>query len=102
AKEWTVHAKASPEDLITRGAPYLKVLALWMLAQLGAIGTFMVHLVLAVVIAVILYANGETVGAGVLAFARRLAGQAGERVGSLGARRTRAGRPAHGRGRHGP
>ena len=90
AKEWTALASASSEDLLTRGAPYLKVLALWMLAQLGAIGTFMVHLVLAVVMAIILYANGETVGAGVLAFARRLAGQAGERVAVLAASAIRA------------
>jgi predicted PurR-regulated permease PerM len=43
-----------------------------------------------VVIAAILYANGETAAAGVLAFTRRLAGQAGERVTVLAASAIRA------------
>ena len=38
------------------------------------------QLLLTVAVSAILYARGETVGTGVLAFARRLAGEAGERV----------------------
>jgi predicted PurR-regulated permease PerM len=90
AKEWAVIASTSSEDLFARAAPYLRDIAPWVLGQLGAIGTLMVHLLLAVSISAILYANGEKVAAGVLAFARRLAGQAGERVTVLAASAIRA------------
>ncbi len=50
----------------------------------------MLHLLLAVTISAILYANGEAVGVGVPAFARRLTGHAGERVALLAANAIRA------------
>src|SRR6266850_3401297 len=90
ANEWAALAAASSEDLFARAAPYLREIGRWVLAELGAIGTLMVQIVLAVSISAILYANGETVAAGVLAFARRLAGQAGERVTVLAASAIRA------------
>ena len=48
------------------------------------------QLLLAMIISIILYVNGETAAAGVLAFARRLAGQQGERVTVLSAQAIRA------------
>ena len=89
-KEWRTLSAASSEDLFARGAPYLRDALPWVLGQLGAIGTLLVHMLLAVVISAILYANGETAAAGVLAFTRRLAGQAGERVTILAASAIRA------------
>jgi len=90
AKEWAVLAALPSEDLVARAAPYLKAIAGWVLYELGAIGTLMVHILLAVSISAILYANGEAAAAGVLAFTRRLAGQAGERVTRLAASAIRA------------
>jgi len=90
AMEWSAFAALPSEDLFARSAPYLRAVAFWVLGQLGAIGTLMAHILLAVVIAAILYANGETAAAGVLAFTRRLAGQAGERVTVLAASAIRA------------
>ena len=90
AGEWSALAALSSEELFARAAPYLRAVAFWVLAQLGAIGTLVVHIVLAVIIAAILYANGEAAAAGVLAFTRRLAGQAGERVTVLAASAIRA------------
>ena len=79
-----------PEDLATRVTPYLKDIARWSISQAGGLGALFVQLLLTVAIAGILYAKGETVAAGVLAFARRLAGGAGERVAVLSAQAIRA------------
>ena len=89
-KEWTVIASSSGEELFARGAPYLRAIAAWVLFEIGAIGTLLVQMLLAVSISAILYAKGEVAAAGVLAFARRLAGQAGERVTVLAASAIRA------------
>jgi predicted PurR-regulated permease PerM len=48
------------------------------------------QLLLAMIISIILFLNGETAAAGVLAFARRLAGDQGERVTVLSAQAIRA------------
>ena len=90
AYEWAVLAALPTEDLVARAAPYLRAIGGWVLYELGAVGTLMVHILLAVTISAILYAHGETVGAGVLAFTRRLAGESGERVTRLAASAIRA------------
>jgi predicted PurR-regulated permease PerM len=90
AREWALIAASSSEDLLARGAPYLRAIARWVLGELGAIGTLLVQMLLAVSISAILYAKGEMAAAGVLAFARRLAGPAGERVTVLAASAIRA------------
>ena len=90
AAEWERIASARPEDLATRVTPYLKDIARWSISQAGGLGALFVQLLLTVAIAGILYAKGETVAAGVLAFARRLAGGAGERVAVLSAQAIRA------------
>jgi predicted PurR-regulated permease PerM len=90
AKEWQDIASARPEDLVARVAPYLKDIAGWILGRAGGLGLFLVQLLLTVAISGILYAEGEIVAAAVLAFARRLAGGAGERVAVLSAQAIRA------------
>jgi predicted PurR-regulated permease PerM len=90
AKEWVVLAALPSEDLFARAAPYLRDVARWVIAEIGAIGTLLLQMLLAVSISAILYANGETVAAGVLAFTRRLAGASGERVTVLAASAIRA------------
>jgi predicted PurR-regulated permease PerM len=90
AKEWVVLAALPSEDLFARAAPYLRDVARWVIVEIGAIGTLLLQMLLAVSISAILYANGETVAAGVLAFTRRLAGASGERVTVLAASAIRA------------
>ncbi len=90
ALEWEKVTSARPEDLATRFAPYLRDVVPWILGQAGGLGTLFVQLLLTMAISGILYAKGETVAAGVLAFARRLAGEAGERVAVLSAQAIRA------------
>jgi predicted PurR-regulated permease PerM len=88
--EWQRVASARPEELAARVTPYLTGVAVWILAQAGSLGTLFIQLLLTVAISAILYSNGETVAGAVLAFARRLAGDAGERVAVLSAQAIRA------------
>jgi predicted PurR-regulated permease PerM len=90
AQEWQKAATARPEDVAERVRPHLRGILAWIIAQAGGLAVFFVQLLLTVVIAAILYAQGEAVAAGVLAFARRLAGGAGERVAVLSAQAVRA------------
>jgi predicted PurR-regulated permease PerM len=80
AAEWQKLAAARPEDLAGRVTPYLAGVVGWLIAQAGSLGALLVQLLLTVGVSALLYARGESVAAGVLAFARRLAGEAGERV----------------------
>ena len=90
ALQWKALAKESSEELFAQATPYLAGVGRWLLGQIGTLGTLLMQLLLAMIIAIILYANGETAAAGVLAFARRLAGQQGERVTVLSAQAIRA------------
>jgi len=55
----------------------MATLALWFVAQVGSIGLLLVQFLLTVIIAAILYANGETAARGADRFARQLAGPRG-------------------------
>jgi predicted PurR-regulated permease PerM len=90
AGEWQRIAAARPEDLAARVTPYLMGIVLWIIGHAGGIGAFLVQLLLTVAVSAILYSRGEMAAAGVLAFARRLAGEAGERVAVLSAQAIRA------------
>jgi predicted PurR-regulated permease PerM len=87
---WQGVTSAGPEDLLAHVTPYLKGVGLWVIGQAGGLGTLFVQLFLTVAVSGILYARGETVAAAVLAFARRLAGGAGERAAILSAQAIRA------------
>lgn len=90
AERWRAIASTPRDDLMTQATPYIRDVAPWVLGQAGTLGTLLVQLLLAMVIAAILYAKGEMAAAGVLAFARRLGGQAGDRVTVLSAQAIRA------------
>jgi predicted PurR-regulated permease PerM len=90
ATAWQNVASASPDEIAERVRPHLRLILGWLIIQAGGLAVFFVQLVLTVVLAAILYAQGETVASGVLAFSRRLAGQAGERVAVLSAQAIRA------------
>ena len=90
SQRWAVAAAASSEELTVQAAPYLKDVARWILGQIGTVGALLFQLLLTVIIAVIMYFNGETAAAGVRAVARRLGGQPGERAAILSGRAIRA------------
>ena len=81
---------AGPEGLWARLAPYAGNLFNWFLSQAGSVGMIVVQFLLTVIIAAILYANGETAATGVIRFARRLGGERGEEVTVLAAKTVRA------------
>jgi predicted PurR-regulated permease PerM len=90
AGEWRRIASARPEDLAAHITPYLMGVVLWVIGEVGGIGAFLIQLLLAVAVSAILYSRGEVAAAGALAFARRLAGGAGEQVAVLSAQAIRA------------
>lgn len=85
AARWSEAASLSPDELAERLAPYGHVVALWLVHQVGSIGKLIGQFLLTVIVAAILYANGETAARGVMAFARRIAGAQGEEAVVLGA-----------------
>ncbi len=90
AAAWQDLASATSEDVAARVGPYVRDIAGWLAAKAGSVGALIVQFLLTVAVAAMLYASGETVAAGVLAFSRRLAGEQGVRVAILSAGAIRA------------
>jgi predicted PurR-regulated permease PerM len=78
ARQWQQLAATGREDLAMQAAPYVRTGVLWVAGRAGDFGALLVHFLLTVVIAAILYATGETAARGVRRFARRLAGERGD------------------------
>ena len=89
AERWKVFASLGPEERFARVAPYARMVLQWLATQAGGIGRAMLQFLLTVIIATILYTQGEIVQEGVLCFARRLAGQQGEDVVTLAGKAVR-------------
>lgn len=89
AERWLEFAALSPEERTAPLLPYAQEAAQWFIAQAGGVGLTILYFLLTVIIATILYAKGPTVRKGILAFARRLAGQQGEAVAILAAKAVR-------------
>jgi predicted PurR-regulated permease PerM len=80
AERWKAFVSLNPEERFAKVAPYARLVLEWLAARAGGIGMAMLQFLLTVVIATILYSQGEIVREGILSFARRLAGQQGEDV----------------------
>ena len=78
AVRWQQLAAAGPDELAARISPYARGFALWFVGEVGSIGLLLVQFLMTVMIAAILYANGESAARGADHFARRLAGPQGE------------------------
>ena len=88
--EWSKIAGAPSDELAARVTPHVREIARWLIAQAGSLGALLVQVVLTVAVSAILYARGEAVSRGVLAFASRLAGSHGVRAVLLSAGAIRA------------
>lgn len=91
-EQWDRLATVSPEELakLSRSAaPYATKIMGWFAGHAGNFGLLLLHFLLTVGIAAVLFVHGETAAAGVRAFARRLAGQQGEDVAVLSAKAIR-------------
>src|SRR5262245_60340683 len=89
AGSWRELAAAGPEELAARLSPYLQTALLWFVGQVGGVGSLVVQFLLTVIIAALLYTNGEAAFRGVDRFARRLAGSEGENALHLAAQAIR-------------
>lgn len=89
AERWLEFAALTPEERTAPLLPYAQDAAQWFMAQAGGIGLTVLYFLLTVIIATILYAKGPVAQEGLLAFARRLAGQQGEDVAILAAKAVR-------------
>jgi predicted PurR-regulated permease PerM len=86
---WERYATVSPQELSKMVAPYATRSVSWFVGQAGNFGMLLLHFLLSVVMASVLYMNGEYAAAGIRSFARRLAGQPGEEVAILSAKAVR-------------
>ncbi len=87
---WTSVAAAGKEDLVMRLAPHATAAAQWLAGALGGVGMLSIEFFLTVVIAVVMYTQGETARMGLIRFGRRLAGDRGEGVVVLAGQAIRA------------
>jgi len=75
---WEKFAAAGIEDLLGLTAPYAGGMLGWFVAEIGGFGILVLQFLLTVVVALLLYANGEKAAQGIKRFGRRLAGPRGE------------------------
>jgi predicted PurR-regulated permease PerM len=87
---WKQVAAAGIEGLAARAAPYAGNAARWFVAGIGGLGVVLIQFMLIVVFSAILYARGEHAAAGIVRFARRLAGSHGENAVNLASQAIRA------------
>jgi predicted PurR-regulated permease PerM len=88
--DWREFVALGPEQRAAVLAPYLQASLRWFAAEAGGVGAMLLQFLLTTIIAAILLTNGETVRAGILSFASRLAGQQGDDVATLAARAVRS------------
>ena len=77
ADRWTELSAGGPEALVEALRPYARTAAASVLALTGGLGALLVQVLLTIIIAAILYAQGEVAARGVLAFAYRIGGERG-------------------------
>jgi predicted PurR-regulated permease PerM len=78
AARWHDVTATRPEEIAARLAPHARTFVVWLAGQIGGIGVLLVQFLLTVLIAAVLYANGEMAGRAADRFTRRLAGARGE------------------------
>lgn len=77
---WTSIAASGREGIVARLAPHAAAAAQVLVNALSSVGAVGIQFFLTVVIAVIMYTNGEVARSTLIRFGRRLAGDRGERV----------------------
>ncbi len=80
AETWARYGGRGLSDVAAAAAPFAAKAAKWFASQVGGIGLSLLHFLMTVIVAAVLYSNGEEVAARVHRFARRLAGERGEAV----------------------
>ncbi|MBL8907766.1 MAG: AI-2E family transporter YdiK [Rhizobiales bacterium] len=75
---WAKLTSLGIRDLWAQAAPYAFDATKWLIGQAGGVGSMIMHFVITVIAASILYADGERAAALLRRFGRRLAGDRGE------------------------
>jgi len=75
---WRQFAAESGKELVGHVAPYAADTGRWILGQVGGLGGMIVQFLLVVIVAAVMYAQGEAGAKLVRRFGRRLAGERGE------------------------
>jgi predicted PurR-regulated permease PerM len=75
---WEQVAAAGIEEFAAKAAPYAGRVTKWFVAEVGSFGLVFLQCLLTIVLAAVMYANGERAAAGVKRFGFRLAGARGE------------------------
>ena len=75
---WDRVAAEGIQEITARAAPYAGMFISWFVAQLGNVGVLLVEFLLTVILAAVMYANGELAAQRLVRFGQRLAGQGGE------------------------
>lgn len=79
-ERWAKIAGRDVADVVRLATPYVGVITRWFVSAAGSAGGLVLHLLLTIAIAAILYASGETAANWCRRFGRRLAGPRGEQV----------------------
>jgi predicted PurR-regulated permease PerM len=87
---WREISAAGPQGVMSRLGPYANRVVTWLLSRVGNAGMMILQFALTVIGVVFLYRNGERIGARIVGFARRLAGDEGENAVVLAAQATRS------------
>lgn len=90
AEFWRKTSTTAPEELAKRLSPYIRNMGGWLVAQAGSFGMMFLHLLLTLVLASILYMNGEEAAKIMLRLSHRIAGERGENAANLAALSVRA------------
>lgn len=86
---WQQFAELNREEMATRLSPYVGGVVRWTAGQIGSFGLFLTQILLTVIVAAVLYANGESAASMALRFGSRLAGERGEQAVRLAAQAIR-------------
>lgn len=84
AELWGQFAELGAQGLAAKVVPHLGSLSKWFAARIGGLGLILLQILLAIVLAAILYMNGEATAATLRRFAHKLGGKRGESMLELG------------------
>jgi predicted PurR-regulated permease PerM len=77
AHEWQMLSDSGPGGLLAKLEPYVTIAARWMLSHAALVGVFVIHMFITIIIAGILYSQGDVAARFMTRFATRLANQRG-------------------------
>ena len=77
AHEWQMLSDSGPGGLLAKLEPYATIAARWVLGRAAIVGVFVMHMFITIIIAGILYNQGDAAARFIVRFATRLADQRG-------------------------